>query len=48
MVSIYSRDNLGGLELISGVYQKDGSLGGPGLIHGVNQNVDRPGWAWPN
>ena len=48
MVSIYSHNNLGGLELISGVYQKDGSLSGPGLIRGVNQNVDRPGWAWPN
>ena len=45
MVSIYSRDNRCGLELISGVYQKDGSLDGPGLIHGVNQNVERPGWA---
>ena len=31
MVSIFSQDNLGGLELISGVYVKDGSLGAPGL-----------------
>ena len=43
MVSIYGQDKLGGLELISGVYQKDGSLVGPGLIRGINQNVDRPG-----
>ena len=43
IVSIYSRDNLGGLELISTAYQNDGSLGGPGLIRCVNQNVDMPG-----
>ena len=48
MVSIYSQDNLGRPELISDVYQKDGSFGGPGLIHGVHHNVDRTGWAWPN
>ena len=24
------------------------SLGGPGLISGINGNEDKPGWTWPN
>ena len=48
MVSIYSHNNLGGLELISGVYQTNGSLSGHALICGENQNVDMSGWTWHN
>ena len=36
-MSIKSQVTLGGLELTSGVDQKEGSLDGPGLIHCVNQ-----------
>ena len=43
MVSIYSHNNLGGLELISTAYQNDGSLGGPGLICNVNQRTNPSG-----
>ena len=47
-MSIKRQATLGGLELIGGVDQKDGSLDGPGIIHCVNPKVDRPGWAWSN
>ena len=43
VVSIKRQASLGGLELISGVDQKEGSLDRPGLIHCVNPKLDSLG-----
>ena len=47
-MSIKRQASLGGLELISGADQKEDSLNGRGIIHCVNEKIDRPGWAWTN